>query len=122
MAEVTTVGPEQRGRTVIEDTVLQRIAAYAAAEVPGVAPTGSGLDKVVGRLLPKADARVAGSRARVQLDIAVTWPHPLATVAATVREHVTERLQDLTGLTVDAVDVEVARVVPATESAQRRVQ
>lgn len=122
MAEVAAGGFEQRGRTVIQDTVLQRIATQEAAQVPGVAQTGSGLTKVVGRHLPKADAVVAGSRARVHVEIAVAWPHPLATVAASVREHVSARLTDLTGLSVDAVDVNVSRVVQAPEPVTRRVQ
>lgn len=122
VAEIAAANPEQRGRTVIKEAVLQRIAAQAATEVHGVADSGSGLDKVIGRRLPKADARVAGTRARVAVGIAVAWPHPLATVAAGVREHVTERLRDLTGLSIDAVDVDVARVVRATESRPRRVQ
>lgn len=113
---------EQRGRTVIDNRVLERIAVYAAAEVTGVQETGSGLDKVVGRGLPKAAARVAGSRARVHVDIAVAWPNPLASVAASVREHVRARLTELTGLSVDAVDVDVARVVAADEPHTRRVQ
>lgn len=122
MAEVASADSEQRGHTVIADTVVQRIAAYAAAEVEGVAGVASGLDRVIGRQLPKVDARVAGTRTRVHVHVAVSWPSPLPVVAASVREHVSQRLRDLTGLAVDAVDVDVARVVPAAEPPQRRVQ
>lgn len=122
MAENGADDPDQRGRTTIEDTVFERIAAHAAAEVTGVAGVGSGLDKVIGRALPRADARVAGTRARVRVQIAVTWPYPLASVAANVRDHVTARLSELTGPSVDGVDVDVARVVQGSEPQRRRVQ
>lgn len=122
MPDAVLAGPEQRGRTIIENAVLEHIAVHAALEVSGVAATGSDLEKLIGRRLPKADARVAGTRARVQVEVAVTWPHPVATVAAAAREHVTRRLVELTGLQVDAVDVEVARVIHTAQPQQRRVQ
>lgn len=122
VADVLLAKPNERGRTVIENAVLEHIASHAALEVPGVAATGSDLEKLIGRRLPKADAHIAGSRARVLVEVAIAWPHSLATVAAAVREHVTERLVELTGLDVDAVDVEVARVIHTTEPERRRVQ
>lgn len=122
MGDVRLAEPDQRGRTVIEDAVLEHIAVHAALEVSGVTLTGSDLAKLVGRRLPKADAHVAGNRARVQVEVAVAWPHPIPAVASAVREHVTARLVELTGLSIDAVDVEVARVVHHTTPQERRVQ
>lgn len=122
MPEVVLAEPQQRGRTIIENAVLEHIAVHAALEVSGVIATGSDLDKLIGRRLPKAGARVAGTRARVLVEVAAAWPHPVATVAAAVREHVSERLLALTGLQVDAVDVEVARVIHSREPQPRRVQ
>lgn len=122
MADVALAEPDQRGRTTIEDVVVEHIASQAALEVNGVTATGSDLEKLIGRRLPKADAQVAGTRARVQLEIAAAWPYPLAALAAAVREHVTSRLVELTGLSIDGVDVDVARVIHPTEPERRRVQ
>lgn len=122
MADVALAEPDQRGRTIIEAAVLEHIATHAALEVKGVTATGSDLEKLIGRRLPKAGARVAGTRARVQVEIAAAWPYPVATLAAAVREHITARLVELTGLDIDAVDVEVARVIHTTEPQRRRVQ
>lgn len=122
MPDAVLAEPEQRGRTIIENAVLEHIAVHAALDVSGVAATGSDLEKLIGRRLPKADAHVAGTRARVQVEVAAAWPHPVATVAAAVREHVSERLLALTGLQVDAVDVEVTRVIHSPQAQQRRVQ
>lgn len=122
VADAALAEPDQRGRTVIEAAVLEHIAVLAALELEGVAATGSDLEKLIGRRLPKADAHVAGNRARVQVEIATAWPHPVATVAASVREHVTAQLVQLTGLEIDAVDVEVARVIHNPEPERRRVR
>ena len=103
--------PFQRGRTVIADAVVEHIAVQAATGVDGVTPAGSGLDKVVGRAYPQAHARVAGGRVRLHLEIAVAWPYPLAGVCGQVRDTVTTRLAELTGLAVDTVDVTAATVV-----------
>lgn len=114
--------PSHRGRLVVADRVVEHIATIAAREVPGVAEVGSTVERIVGRRLPKADAHVAGQRARIRVDIAVTWPSPLATVTAGVRDTVRDRLNALAGVRVDSVDVTAAKVVRAVAPPSRRVQ
>ncbi|MEO7060747.1 MAG: Asp23/Gls24 family envelope stress response protein [Lapillicoccus sp.] len=119
----TLAAPGERGRTVIEEAVLESIAVRASGEVPGVVvQAGSGLAKVIGHQYPKADADVAGTRARLRVDVAIRWPYPLADVTAQVRDSVTARLTELTGLTIDAVDVTAAKVVHDQRPTPRRVQ
>lgn len=79
MADQALADPGHRGETIIEDQVLERIAGHAACEVAGVVATGSDLEGLIGRQLPKASAQVAGTRARVALTVAVAWPHPSLT-------------------------------------------
>lgn len=128
MSELTTaVGhdlpdPDQRGSTTIAANAVQRIAEAELRLVPGVVATGSGLDKVVGRQYPKVTADVAGSRARLSIEIAVAWPLPLADVCARVRDTLGTRLAELTGLSIDAVDVTAAKVVQPEPPTRRRVQ
>ena len=122
MAESSPADPGDRGDTVIEDRVLERIAAHAARDVSGVIATGTDADRPLARRLPKATAEVDGSRARVSLTIAVSWPHPLADVATAVRDHVRGVLAQMTGLQVDAVDVQVGQVVSPVRAPRRRVQ
>ncbi len=112
-----------RGRTVIEAAAVEHIAARACLDVDGVTLAGSSLGKVVGRQYPKAHANVAGTRARIQVEIAVEWPHPLADVCGQVRQAVTSRVDELTGLNVDTVDVTAAKVVHAApDTPPRRVE
>lgn len=102
------------------DRVVERVARIAAAEVDGVVPRGSGLDGLLGHRYPRAEATVAGDRTRVHVEVAVGWPLPLAQVASAVRARVTERLGELVGLVVDAVDVTAATIVSAPDGPSRR--
>jgi uncharacterized alkaline shock family protein YloU len=113
--------PAERGRLDIAERVVERVAGIAACEVRGVRSVGSSLEGMVGRQYPNVKAQVAGGHARINLDIAVTWPVPLARTASEVRDHVGDRIAGLLGLTVDAVDVTVATVSPAAAE-HRRVQ
>lgn len=112
----------QRGRLVITDTAVERIATIAASEVEGVVNAGSGLNQVMGHRYPKADATMAGDRCRIHVEIAIAWPHPLGQVCRQVRDEVRHRVINLVDLHVDAVDVTAAKVVHVPEPKQKRVQ
>jgi len=101
---------------------VERIATIAAGEVEGVVRAGSGLGQVLGHRYPKANATVAGNSARIEVEIAIAWPHPLGQVCRQVRDEVRDRVTELVGLQVDAVDVTAAKVMHAPEPEQRRVQ
>lgn len=119
---LTRPEPAGRGDLEIAGRVVQKVATIAAGEVRGVVSTGSGFDQLLGHRYPNADATVAGARARIRVDIAVAWPYPLAPVCTQVRDHVSARVSELVGLTVDAVDVTVSTVVHAPQPEPRRVQ
>jgi len=112
---------DERGRTVVADAVVRRIATIAAREVDDVVVERTGLDRITGRGLPHADVVVAGQTSRVSVEVATRWPAPLSTVTAAVQDHVRERVSTLTGMTVTAVDVRVASVSYG-RTARRRVE
>lgn len=128
MSDLATTGgtelpdADQRGSTTIAANAVQHLAEAELGQVPGVVATGSGIGKVVGRQYPKVSADVAGSRARLSVDIAVAWPLPLPDVCARVRDTLSTRLTELTGLSIDAVDVTAAKVVQLEAPTTRRVQ
>lgn len=113
--------PEDRGRTTIADGVVSRIASIAASEVEAVVDTGKGWTKLVRRGLPHAEAKVAGATSSITVEVATTWPTPLARLTEQVRAHVTERVGTLAGVTVSRVDVTVADVVHLDEPPPRVV-
>jgi uncharacterized alkaline shock family protein YloU len=118
--------PETRGRTEIADRVLERIATWAAAEVDqagGAAPRllGVPLGRDTAQTAARATAHVDGHLATVALRLSVTYPAPIRQVTRRVREHVTGRVAELTGLDVRQVDIDIARLT-SPQRQQRRVQ
>jgi len=114
--------PSTRGKLTIADRVVDKIAGRAARDVGGVVATGSALDKVVGRRLPRVTTTTRGKQTRIGIDIAVAWPRSAAGVAAEVRDAVRQAVADLAGLSVMAVDVSVAKLESARSQNPRRVE
>lgn len=105
--------PGSRGRLTIAAKAVESVARKAASEVAGVVSglTGS---RVPSGGYPRASAQVAGTHARVGVEVAVRWAVPLAPTTAAVRDRVAERVRTLLDLQPDRVDVVVPRLV--TES------
>lgn len=111
--------PAERGRTIIADRVVDRVAVAATSEVDQVLAPRGGWTRLVGRSLPSAHAVVAGKICKIEVDVAVPWSAPLPRVAAQVRDHVADRVHALTGLAVSRVDVTVADVVHSASDSPR---
>lgn len=118
VAEV--IDPATRGSLRVAPRVVERIAAYVTASVPGVGSSDR---------LPRAQATLAraggaaltgGGRVSVTVDVAITWPQPAAEVATHVRSAVASAVEGLTPFTADHVDVRVKAVVGPVAS--ERVQ
>lgn len=101
-AVIAPVRPEARGRTSIAGRVVERIATRAAAELPR--PGTGGVDR--------ARATVDGQLATLRLTVSVVYPEPVRQVTRRLRDHVTARVGELTGLEVRQLDIDVARLVP----------
>ncbi|WP_432544016.1 hypothetical protein [Kineococcus sp. SYSU DK002] len=128
-----TTDPGDRGRLVVADRVVVRVAAAAAAAVPGSVRTqdaradrtgadrsvgtrvgtavGTAVDSVLNRSYPVAECTRAGNRVRVGVQVAAQWPTPAADLAARVRAEVVDQLSRLAGVVVDSCDVTVADYV-----------
>jgi uncharacterized alkaline shock family protein YloU len=121
-AEVAAkAGRSDLGTISIADAVVAKIAARAAAENPDA---GAAVARMLGRAvpgaghlglrgtdlkaLPKTSVDVDGSKAFVNLEISVRWPASVPEVTAQVRQHVRDRVRELTGLNVDEVHIVVA--------------
>lgn len=127
---------EAAGQLRIADRVIAKLAARAAAELDGV---GSAAPRLLGQSLgalgvdrlgarktaldavPKATAVVDGGTAFVSLVVSVRWPLPVPNTCQRLREHVQQRVGELSGLTVAEVDVLVDALV-ADLPGPRRVQ
>lgn len=115
-----------RGRTRIADRVVEKIAARAVAEVDsatGVARQvlGVRLGSASEDSRARVTADVDGGVVTVHASMAVRWPAPVREVTRQVRANVTDRVQSLTGLRVEYVDIDVPQLLTGTADEDRRV-
>lgn len=107
-----------RGTLTVRDRAVSHVVEYAACGVTGVVRQAG---RMVGRsALPRVDAEVSGSRVRVRIAVATTWPLSVSSVSADVRDTVAHQLERCTGLAVDQVDVVVDEVVLEEAGRARR--
>ncbi|MFJ4333193.1 MULTISPECIES: DUF6286 domain-containing Asp23/Gls24 family envelope stress response protein [unclassified Streptomyces] len=101
--------PAERGRTVVADRAVRRIAERAAAETD-----------IAGRhvRVTHGTATVHGHRADVSVDVRLPYPAVLAEAGERVRDRTADRVAELSGLTVRAATVRV-RSLAADRTAPR---
>jgi uncharacterized alkaline shock family protein YloU len=126
----------KEGSTTIADTVVQKIAGLATREVSGVYALGGGAARAFGALrerIPGASAsasqgvsvEVGEKQAAIDLQILVEYGVSIADVARSVRRNVIAAIEQMTGLEVVEVNINVNDVhIPGEEEepASDRVQ
>jgi uncharacterized alkaline shock family protein YloU len=122
-------GPSSGGTIHISKDVIAKVAAQAAGELPDVGGPTHGLghlhgtDKLGGKAdlsrRPKASAHVDGDRAYIDLVVSVRWPASLPDVTAALRDHVRARVEQVTGLHVGAVDIDVTDLIGTSHTGAR---
>ncbi|HEV2888103.1 MAG TPA: Asp23/Gls24 family envelope stress response protein [Jatrophihabitans sp.] len=134
-AGAPAAGRSELGSITISESVVAKLAAQAALEIPDA---GAAAPRLLGRslsgagglgvrptslsALPKASAHVDASIALIRLEISVRWPASVPAVSTAVREHVRARLAELTGLNVAEVTIRVTDLVTETAQPARRVR
>ena len=107
---------EQRGVTVIPAQVVAQIAAQAAYESANVGSNAGGLLGIGARRnfhsRPEAKCDLYGQVAVLHLDLGLTFPTALVSTLQQVREHVSQRVEHLTGLRVEKINIEVSWLNP----------
>ena len=101
----------RRGTTVISEKVFEKIAGQAASEVStsrgrsgGVLGIGSQSDSDA---LPKANVELSADSVDVDLAIGIAYPGSIRAAVQDVRNRVTSRVHELTGVPVHRVDIDV---------------
>ncbi|MCX5384280.1 Asp23/Gls24 family envelope stress response protein [Streptomyces sp. NBC_00083] len=109
--------PATRGRTTIAGGVVEKIAALAAREVPGVNAMGSGLARTLGAIRPGRASVTRGVKVEVgerqtaiDLEIVVEYGVSITEVAAEIRLHVIAAVERMTELEVVEVNIAVSDV------------
>ncbi|MDQ0635625.1 putative alkaline shock family protein YloU [Arthrobacter pascens] len=113
--------PEQ-GRTVISETAVAKVAGIAARSVPGVYSLGSGSSRALGAIrdaVGSSDhaagvhAEVGETQVAVDINLVATYGTPLYSLADQVRAAVFRAVEELVGLQVIEVNVEITDVYVA---------
>ncbi|MBV7294601.1 Asp23/Gls24 family envelope stress response protein [Corynebacterium sp. TAE3-ERU12] len=105
------------GRTVIEDSVVNTIAAIAASEVSGVYALGSGSaftdavrNRMPGGAVPNqhgVTTEVGKTQAAVDVSIVAEYGVAIHELAGAIRKNVTDSIERMTGLEVTEVNITV---------------
>ena len=107
------------GKTVIDDTVVSKVAGIAAREVNGVYGLGGGAARAIGAIRDAIGQRDLGQGVKVEVgekqvaaDIVIVaeYPVPLQQVADGVRSSVARALEQIVGMEVAEVNVTVQDV------------
>lgn len=132
----TTTQVTTKGRTIIDDAVVAKVAGIAARDVPGVYALGGNAARAFGAIRDAIGSSALGQGVRVEVGetqaavdvtIVVEYPTPMTAVATAVREAVAEAVTRLVGLEVTEVnvainDVEIPGFGTETEDAPGRVR
>jgi uncharacterized alkaline shock family protein YloU len=116
----------RRGRLVLAERVLEKIAAQAATEVVSTTGRSGGF---LGRRTesdpnarPKVDVTLSAESADLALAVGISYPGSIRRATQEVREHVTERVESLTGVDVRRVDIDVTFLSLADGSAPKALR
>jgi uncharacterized alkaline shock family protein YloU len=110
-----------KGRTLIADVVVQKIAGMATREVSGVRDLGGGTSRTFGALrerIPGASAshgrgvsvEVGERQAAVDLEMLIDYGVAIPDLARAVRGNVITALERMTGLDVVEVNINVSDI------------
>jgi uncharacterized alkaline shock family protein YloU len=117
-----------RGNTVIKDAVVKAIVGVAANELDGARTATGGarvpgdssrtVGEFIGGLSGGSDVRTRGisvevgeRETAVDLTVTVDYGRSIAQVSESIRQNVIQRVENLTGLTVNEVNITVSDVI-----------
>lgn len=112
----TGIPPGATGKTVISDSAVAKVAGISAREVPGVYSLGSGSTRAIGAIREVVGAvdlsqgvrvEVGETQVAVDVDLVAEYGRPLQDVANNVRAAVYRSVQELAGMHVIEVNVEI---------------
>ncbi|MBF4461531.1 MULTISPECIES: Asp23/Gls24 family envelope stress response protein [unclassified Rathayibacter] len=108
-----------QGRTVIEDSVVAKVAGIAAREVPGVYALGNNAARAFGALRQAVggndhaqgvSVEVGETQVAADVTVVVDYPVPMQQVADSVRAAVADAITELLGMDVAEINVAIVDV------------
>lgn len=104
----------ERGRLVVAEKVVAKIATQAAREIPAVGGRPGAASRKRGEMsaAPRVRVSLADNVASLTVELGVTFPRPIRATVTELQQHLTRRLQDLAGVRVARVDVRIVWLSP----------
>src|SRR6476661_110898 len=108
--------PAGTGRTVIAETAVAKVAGIAARSVPGVYSLGSGPSRALGAIRDAVGSsdhaagvrvEVGETQVAVDIDLVAVYGTPLHALADQIRAAVYSAVEELVGLQVIEVNIEI---------------
>jgi len=105
-----------RGKTVINDAVVAKIAGLALRDVAGIHAVGGGAARALGAIRGAINStdhsqgvsvEVGESQVAVDLSVVAGYPVPLQQIAEDARTAIIDAIETLVGLTVTEVNVTI---------------
>ncbi|HVK36067.1 MAG TPA: Asp23/Gls24 family envelope stress response protein [Microlunatus sp.] len=100
-----------RGRLVLAEQVVEKIAGQVASEISAAGGRSGGFLGVGAHTdlsaRPKVDVELAGRTATLAIEMAVAYPVSIRQATDRVRDRLTQRVGQLTGVEVTRVDITV---------------
>ena len=118
-APTVTPSGESRGKTVINDAVVAKIAGLALRDVAGLHALGGGAARALGAIRDAIKSTdhtqgvsvdVGEGQVAVDVTLVATYPAPLQQVAEDARTAIIEAIESLVGLHVTEVNVTITDV------------
>jgi uncharacterized alkaline shock family protein YloU len=115
-AELPAVAPMGSGRTVISEAAVAKVAGIAARSVPGVYSLGSGPSRALGAIRDAVGGsdhaagvrvEVGETQVAVDIDLVALYGTPLHPLADQIRAAVYSAVEELVGLQVIEVNIEI---------------
>ena len=123
-----------RGNTVIQDTVVSKVAGIAAQEVEGIRMGGGGSQAVTGLLgsitggsgtsaTQGVSVEVGQEEAALDLTLTAEYGKSIPQLTEAVRRNVVNRVESLVGLRVTEVNITVSNIYfPQEEQDQQQLE
>lgn len=116
-----------RGATVLARKVLEKIAGQVAKDETYAGGSSGGFLGIGARAdlsaRPQADVELAGNVASLRVEVGLPYPVPLRQATDQLRDRISSRVTELTGVEVRQVDVTVSWLRPdAPGNGRRRLE
>ena len=123
----------ERGNTTIQDTVVSKISGIAAQEVDGIRMGGGGSQAVsglIGSITGGSGGQSAGvtvevgqEEAAIDLTLTAEYGKSIPQLSEAVRRNVINRVENLVGLKVNEVNIDVTNIYfPQEEQSQQQIE